>query len=63
MRFIILGNIIMYPSINRQGSYGRPGVSYGPAGGRPGQIPGYDLRVSYHIIINYMIATKIIFTN
>ena len=40
----------MYPTINRQGSFGRAPVSYGPPHGmKPGQIPGYDLRVSYDI--------------
>ena len=45
----------MYPSINRQGLLGnflggRSPISYGPSpagrSGTPGQIPGYDLRVS-----------------
>ena len=45
----------MYPSVNRQGLLGnflggRSPISYGPSPtgrlGTPGQIPGYDLRVS-----------------
>ena len=46
---IVLGNLIMYPSINRMGNYGSNPITYGPpkpSYGGPGKIPGYDLRVS-----------------
>ena len=50
IRTIVLGNMIMYPSINRMGNYGSNPITYGPpkpSYGGPGKIPGYDLRVSY----------------
>ena len=51
---LVLGNMIMYPSIDhRMGNYGSNPISYGPP--KPsygaGKIPGYDLRVCTFILM------------
>ena len=51
----------MYPTINRMGNYGSNPISYGPPKGygKPGGIPGYDLRVSIVNILHLKMRLEI----